>query len=243
MPHRDRWTQERDRVWGRDRDFDRDRDLERWRADLDRPNDDFGQADYSTDYAYDPRTRTGYRAYDDDVDRGDFGQADYSEDFGYDERERAAYRRTDPEVRRAHEGDWHYADDDRRIRDRDRGRDWHFAGERGDYDRRGEGRSWIDQARDSVSGFFAGAAGSTAADRAAREHRRDRVIWAVITGRLDHERGLDSRDIEVIVQGSEVTLNGTVRDREEKRRAEDLADVRGVTHVQNNLRIRRSIWR
>jgi len=35
-----------------------------------------------------------------------------------------------------------------------------------------------------------------------------------------------------------VTLNGTVRDRSQKRRAEDVADgVTGVTHVQNNLRI------
>ena len=75
-------------------------------------------------------------------------------------------------------------------------------------------------------------------------YRRGRVIWAVINGRLDHERGLDARDIEVIVDGSEVILNGTVRSREEKRLAEDLADVRGVTHIQNNLRVgRRGFWR
>jgi osmotically-inducible protein OsmY len=34
-----------------------------------------------------------------------------------------------------------------------------------------------------------------------------------------------------------VTLSGRVRTREDKRRAEDLAErVSGVTHVQNNLR-------
>ena len=40
------------------------------------------------------------------------------------------------------------------------------------------------------------------------------------------------------VQNREVTLTGTVRDRNEKRRAEDLAEsVSGVSHVQNNLRV------
>jgi hypothetical protein len=35
-----------------------------------------------------------------------------------------------------------------------------------------------------------------------------------------------------------VTLSGTVRDRNEKRRAEDIAEsVQGVSHVQNNLRV------
>lgn len=252
MPHRDRWSPDRERF---ERDY-RDRDAERRRADFDRPEEDFGQADYSTDYAYDPRSRTGYRTYDDSIDRGDFGQADFSEDYAYDERRREPYRRSDPEARRQHEGDWHYADDDmRRDHDRNRrGGDWHYADERGDHDRRDErddrdygerreGRSWFDQARDSVQGFFGGATGGSAEDRAMRQRRRDRVIWAVITGRLDHERRLDARDIEVLVQGSEVILNGAVRSREEKRLAEDLADVNGVSHVQNNLRIRRSFWR
>ncbi|HYG25322.1 MAG TPA: BON domain-containing protein [Caulobacteraceae bacterium] len=239
MPFRDPWGPDRDRERGRERDFDGDH--ERRRADFDRPQDDFGQADYSSDYGYDPRTRTGYRAYDDGVDRGDFGQADFSKDYAYDEHRREPYRRSDPEARRDHEGDWHYAEE--RHGDR---RNWHFAeGRRADPrpDDGREDRSWFDQARDRVEGFFGGAAGASQADRAAREHRRDRVIWAVITGRLDHERRLDPRHIEVLVQGSEVTLNGTVRSRDEKRLAEDLADVRGVTHVQNNLRIHRSFWR
>ena len=49
---------------------------------------------------------------------------------------------------------------------------------------------------------------------------------------------VDASDIEVAVSGREVTLSGTVRSREEKRRAEDIAEaVSGVTHVQNNLRV------
>ncbi len=43
------------------------------------------------------------------------------------------------------------------------------------------------------------------------------------------------------MSGGEVTLNGTVTSREQKRRAEDLVeDLSGVKHVQNNLRVRES---
>jgi CBS domain-containing protein len=51
---------------------------------------------------------------------------------------------------------------------------------------------------------------------------------------------VDASDIEVRVESGEVTLIGTVEDREAKRRAEDLAEgVLGVRHVQNNLRVGR----
>jgi len=63
------------------------------------------------------------------------------------------------------------------------------------------------------------------------------VLWAVIVERLEDERGLDLRDVEVIVQDAEVTLNGHVRRRADKRRIEDIADIDGVRHVQNNLRV------
>jgi osmotically-inducible protein OsmY len=66
----------------------------------------------------------------------------------------------------------------------------------------------------------------------------DRVLWAVIVERLEDERGLDLRDVEVVVDNAEVTLNGSVRRKEDKRRIEDVADLRGVRHVQNNLRVR-----
>lgn len=124
-----------------------------------RDRDDYGQADYSNAYGYDPRTRSGYRAFDDRAG-------------GY------APPPRDHEPRLA---------DDRRPR------------------------------RDGPS---------------------DRVLWAVITERLDDERRLDLRDVEVIVRDGEVTLNGTVRHKEDKRRIEDIADIDGVRHVQNNLRAR-----
>jgi osmotically-inducible protein OsmY len=50
---------------------------------------------------------------------------------------------------------------------------------------------------------------------------------------------IDGSDIELTVSGGEVTLTGTVGSRGEKRRAEDVADsVSGVSHVQNNLRVK-----
>jgi osmotically-inducible protein OsmY len=235
MPHRDRWSREPDR--------DTRRDYIDTPSRADAPNDDFGQADYSTDYGYDPRTRTGYRAADDFEARDDFGQADYSEDFGYDAQGRAGYRRSDPEARRLHEGRYdegvhraggtHY---DHRAEDRsfmDQARDFLNPGrDRYDVDRSHDGRSFMDQARDVLG------VNAYRERRAGEQHRQGRVIWAVINGRMDHERRLDARDIEVIVDGNEVILNGTVRSRDEKRLAEDLADVRGISHVQNNLRIR-----
>lgn len=83
---------------------------------------------------------------------------------------------------------------------------------------------------------------SFAEDHEPRRPRRDgpsdRVLWAVITERLEDERRLDLRDVEVIVEDQEVTLNGTVRHKQDKRRIEDVADIEGVRHVQNNLRVR-----
>lgn len=129
------------------RDRDRDRD------------DDFGQADYSNMYGYDPRTRSGYPAYDDGRDRQP--------------------RHWDPEPRR--------------------------------------------QAR--------------------RDGPSDRVLWAIIMERLHDERRLDLRDVEVEVHDGEVTLNGVVRHKADKRRIEDIADIDGVRNVQNNLRAReRGRW-
>lgn len=60
-----------------------------------------------------------------------------------------------------------------------------------------------------------------------------------VSDRLTDDPHLDASEVEVAVEGTEVTLNGFVDSRTAKRRAEDLADdVTGVTHVQNNLRVR-----
>jgi len=46
----------------------------------------------------------------------------------------------------------------------------------------------------------------------------------------------------VMVDNGEVTLNGTVRRKPDRRRIEDIADIDGVRHVQNNLRVRSGRW-
>lgn len=181
---REYWT---DRDDGRRDDGRRDDDHVR------REREDYGQADYSTDYAYDPERRAGYRT-DSRYVRDDYERRD-AEDRDY--------------ARRMDDGDYR----------------------RGE--RRDEGRSWADRA----SGFFGGASRRTE-DRRRRRGPSDRVLWAVISERLEDERRLDLSDVDVIVENGEVTLNGTVRRKEDKRRIEDIADIDGVDHVQNNLRVR-----
>ena len=57
---------------------------------------------------------------------------------------------------------------------------------------------------------------------------------------LTQDPDIDAINITVEVQGGEVTLKGTVPDRESKRRAEDLAESSsGVKEVQNQLRVKR----
>jgi osmotically-inducible protein OsmY len=198
-----------------------DREEERRRAEL-RAREDFGQADYSGDYAYDARDRAGYR-----VERhirpstDDYGQADYSTDYAYDPARRSASRRYEA--------------------DRDYGRRM----DEGDYRREGQPRSWMDGARAMFSPTPSAPRPESrpetrAESRAARTRRgpSDRVLWAVIVERLEDERGLDLRDLEVVVESAEVTLNGTVRHKADKRRIEDVAEIDGVRHVQNNLRLR-----
>ena len=191
-----------------------DREEERRRTAMrDRDRDDFGQADYSQDYGYDPRGRSGYRAEEDLEPRSnDYGQADYSRDYGYDPERRGAYRRYT-------EADRDYA---RRMDD-------------GDYRPTGQPRSWMDRAGD----FFSGSPHRGEAETRPRRRRgpSDRVLWAVIVERLEDERGLDLRDVEVIVEDAEVTLTGRVRRKADRRRIEDIADIDGVRHVQNNLRV------
>lgn len=205
----------------------RDERRARWEDRRDPRQDDFGQADFSNDYGYDPERRSGYRAADEESRRtDDFGQADYSTDFAYDPDRGRGYRR--------------YYDEDRGYE------------ERVEPDRRGERRmerenprrdeavgeprrSWSERA----TSFFSGR------DEGEERRRRgpsDRVLWAVIVERLEDQRGLDLRDVEVVVDNAEVTLNGTVRRKDDKRRIEDLADLHGVRHVQNNLRVRERRW-
>jgi hypothetical protein len=195
-----------------------------WDERRDPPQDDYGLADYSTDYGYDPDRRAGYRAAEETSRRADdFGQADYSTDFAYDPERGRGYRR--------------YADEDRgydapREHERGYGRPAGRA-----VDPRSEREAEVGEESRSWRLF-----GRDDSESRRRRGPSDRVLWAVIVERLEDQRGLDLRDVEVMVDNAEVTLNGTVRRKEDKRRIEDLADLQGVRHVQNNLRVRERRW-
>jgi hypothetical protein len=75
--------------------------------------------------------------------------------------------------------------------------------------------------------------------RGPRGYRRtDERIREEVCEFLTEDGLLDASSIEVLVEDGEVTLEGNVRSRAQKRRAEDLAEiVLGVHDVHNRLRI------
>jgi osmotically-inducible protein OsmY len=107
------------------------------------------------------------------------------------------------------------------------------------------GRGWFEQAGDEVASWFGDE--DAARRRQADQHRgrgpkgyqrSDERILEDVNDRLTDDPFIDATDIEVSVSGGEVTLSGSVSDRQAKRRAEDIADtVSGVGHVQNNMRV------
>lgn len=127
-------------------------------------------------------------------------------------------------------------------------------------------RNWFDRATDTVAGWFAddddddgrrergyrghghrgpgyrgqgyrgqGPTGYTRSDERIREDACDA---------LTDDWDVDARQISVSVNDGEITLDGTVPSRQQKRRAEDCVEyLSGVQHVQNNLRVQeRSVW-
>ena len=107
-----------------------------------------------------------------------------------------------------------------------------------DYDRgtplyggnRGYGRSYGSEMQSE--GRFKG--------KGPRNYRRaDNRIQEDINDRLTDDPDVDASEIDVAVQNGEVTLTGTVDDRQAKRRAEDIAEsVSCVTHVENRIKVR-----
>ena len=108
------------------------------------------------------------------------------------------------------------------------------------------GRGFWDKASDEVSSWFGDRDAEQRRER--DEHRgrgpknysrSDDRIKEDVSDRLTDDGYLDASDIDVSVKDREVTLSGTVSDRNAKRRAEDVAEgVSGVSHVQNNIRVK-----
>ncbi len=80
------------------------------------------------------------------------------------------------------------------------------------------------------------------AGRGPRNYKRpdERIVEDVIERRTRHSM-IDASDIEVTAHDGEVTLKGTVENRQMKRFADDEANsVFGVKDVQNQIRIKSS---
>ena len=79
------------------------------------------------------------------------------------------------------------------------------------------------------------------AGRGPKDYQRsDERIREEICDRMTDDDNLDASDITIQVKQGEVTLAGAVTDREQKRRAEDMAEsISGVREVTNNIRVAR----
>ncbi|MGX7893956.1 BON domain-containing protein [Tsuneonella sp. HG222] len=112
------------------------------------------------------------------------------------------------------------------------------------YSDRPRQRDWWDRTTDEIASWFGD---EDAERRRENDHRgrgpsdytrSDDRIREDVNDNLTNDWAVDARKVRVKVENSEVTLEGTVPTRLQKRRAEDCAeDVSGVTHVQNNLRV------
>jgi len=128
------------------------------------------------------------------------------------------------------------SEDDRRMQDRER--TWSLVNERRDHGNYGMGPGNTRFSNDATGSFGEVRRGEHQGRGPKGYQRSDERIREDINERLTDDPMIDASEIEVQVQNREVTLTGTVRDRNERRRAEDLAEsVSGVAHVQNNLRV------
>jgi len=105
-------------------------------------------------------------------------------------------------------------------------------------------RGWFERAGDEVASWFGD---DDAARRREQDYsghgpsgytRSDERILEDANDELTDDWAVDARNIQVTVTNGEVTLDGTVPSRDQKRRAEDcVEDISGVKNVQNNLRV------
>ncbi|WP_406600849.1 CBS domain-containing protein [Microvirga rosea] len=127
-------------------------------------------------------------------------------------------------------------EDERRMQNRER--TWSLVSERRDHGNYGSGPGNTRFENDATGSRGEVRRGEHRGKGPRSYQRSDDRIREDINERLTDDARLDASEIEVSVSGREVTLSGTVRDRNEKRWAEDLAEsVSGIAHVQNNLRV------
>ena len=105
------------------------------------------------------------------------------------------------------------------------------AGYGDEYGRRSNQASDWGSSHEELSGQHRG--------RGPRGYRRsDDRIREEVCDCLTDDEWLDASNIEIVVKDAEVYLSGTVSDRDDKRRAEALAErISGVKEVQNSIRV------
>jgi osmotically-inducible protein OsmY len=188
--------------------------------------------------------------------------------FGDDE---AARRRRLDETREGHDRDWNDRGRNSAERAWDRTRDTARDATDRDRDGRRGLSEWNDNDRPRAFGDTSRYASAdqyspadrqyyTPAERGAASARRDwdspdytgmgprgyrrsdARMFEDICDRLTVDPRVDASDVEVVVKDGDVTLNGSVRSREEKRYAEDLVEhVMGVHDVSNHLKVSREV--
>ena len=130
-----------------------------------------------------------------------------------------------------------------------------YGGDTSNYGNANQGgwdRDWWEKTKDRVASWF----GDDDAERRVRQDRqysgghrgkgpRDyqrsaERIREDICDRLYEDDYVDASNIDIKIEGNEVILSGTVRSKEEKRRAEDLVEsISGVRNVENRIRVNR----
>lgn len=251
MSYRNRHQVHRaDQVWNRDiRHSDEEDGAPRGSASGYSPGYSNSPGAYSSSYPQ----RTGY----DDRSSYDRRNSNYQNDYsGNDNRRYDSERWNDSGRRddRSHyrRGDYYDYNSgelrDHSDYDRNRyNRSYDNYDRRDGYSSNDNDRDWWDRSKDEVKSWF----GDDAAERRREQDKRmshrgkgprgyqrsDERIKEDVNDRLSDDDYVDASDIDVEVNGSEVTLKGTVATKQEKRRAEDIAErVSGVRNVENRLR-------
>ena len=109
-------------------------------------------------------------------------------------------------------------------------------GNRGREENRGEAQRRTSGGQGSQG--FRGSAGPHSGKGPSGYQRPDNRIMEDVCERLTQHGQIDSRNVEIQVDNGEVKLSGTVRNKNEKRLAEDVAEgVTGVKNVENNIKV------
>jgi flavin-binding protein dodecin len=191
-------------------------------------NHDFGNRDFGN-RDFGAREYGGYDRFDanrslnDDYSRTDYGDPyrgrDYNRDYGAPFAQRSSYNSG-----------------------YDRGPEYRSPSQSNYSTRSGPERGYIDQGRIAENEYGRSNYQRRFGQGPRGYKRSDERIREDVCDRLGQDWDVDATEVEVSVSSGEVTLSGTIGDRDQKFRVEHLADsVSGVTEVHNQLRVKREL--